>query len=102
MIDKKKLIKEICRTECKVPKIGEWIPVDIAMPKEEDRINGVTSDRVLVTVKGLLVKAGEEINEYYVTNDYTINGKWNIDMDTGSFKVIAWMPLPTPYREEKK
>lgn len=54
------------------------------------------SDDVLVTIKGC------KKDEYYVSEDCTIYGKWGIELTTGNYKVTAWMPKPEPYRGEEK
>lgn len=68
--------------------------VEKELPKEEKVItdSGIefNSDVVLVTVKN-------NANNYYIFKDHTVDGKWNIEANSMTFKIIAWMPLPKPY-----
>lgn len=121
MIDEKKLIEELEALKAKTiifksdlifndaintvinkvneqPKVNEWIPVEKKLPKEEKVItdSGIefNSDVVLVTVKN-------NANNYYIFKDHTVDGKWNIEANSMTFKIIAWMPLPKPYGGKK-
>lgn len=76
-------------------KVNEWIPVEKGLPEEKERNGELCSDIVLVTVHEFVK------DEYYGFSDYTINGEWCIELTTGPFKVIAWMPFPELYRGEK-
>lgn len=75
---------------------GEWIPCAERLPVQYDTFydGGGTgyhrriSDVVLVTIGR---------RERLVTLDYVKNGKWVKYRND----VIAWMPLPEPYREDK-
>lgn len=89
-----KIIHNIIEIINEQPRINKWIPVEKGLPEEKERIESVSSDLVLVTVKGC------NENEYYVTTDYTVDGEWNIEMTTGFYKVTAWMPLPQRYEKE--
>ena len=76
-----------------------WIPCSEGLPKEKDA--GILkklgtnkrSDYVIATVE---VK-GERMTVTACTHD----GKWDWNMKYAfpDFKVIAWMPLPEPYKE---
>ena len=88
-----------------------WVPVEERLPEEHeesrDRLDADTlavidtehnmvSDLVQCTVYDA------EKDEYFVCDDCTVNGKWcNFEEVTGTYKVIAWQPLPEPYRPEK-
>lgn len=76
------------------PKVGEWILCSERLP--EEKINPVTHD----------------LYEYPVTADFRGvkdvryykfgKGHWWHGAGVVDHLVIAWMPLPEPYREEKK
>lgn len=80
-----------------------WIPVEQELPKEETD--------VLVTVHFLGLKRthrngwNEHIKEsFYVEVASHINGEWSSASDEYKIakdrhKVLAWMPLPEPYKE---
>ena len=38
-----------------------------------------------------------------VTSSYTTDGKWEVEkrFKLGKCKVVAWMPLPNPYKENE-
>ena len=106
MIDEKKLIdkfKDWIRTDCfedwsarnfilndiiaeinKMPKVGEWISVSERLPDVDIE--------VLVSCKARITKYS------YIDIDYRSkkNDKWAYLGED----VIAWQPLPEPYREE--
>lgn len=80
-----------------------WIPVTERLPEEKDagilkalRIEK-RSEYVLATV--------EVKGEKMTTTACTLDGKWDWDLKYAfpDFKVVAWMPLPEPYKgcEEK-
>lgn len=87
-----------------------WILVEERPPEERDSIfakwKGTakwnpamfekTSDEVLVTISDV---GGEKTTR----TAHTLDGKWSCDLlkANASYKVIAWMPLPEPYREGK-
>lgn len=91
------------------PKIGGWIPCSEQLPEEHDsmfaKLKGTDkwnnamfekiSDDVNVTVKF------EDGNRKTMTL-HTIDGKWKTDMRIVKFEVIAWQPLPEPYRGEDR
>lgn len=65
-----------------------WIPVSERLPKEYDL--------VLVTEKYGLVDTAR-----FVHNDFTEMDEW-IVADDETIDVIAWMPLPQPYKGESE
>lgn len=112
MIDKKKLVKEICNTACIVPKfetdellnayllglnakqicvmdlianqpkVNEWIPVEERMPEES--LNSVIG--------------WDAYRERCCFVQYYMN-EWILG-NHESVKIVAWMPLPEPYKKE--
>lgn len=88
----------------------QWIPCSERMPKERDsmfaRWEGTDkwtkamfkkrSDTVIATIE---YSNGERT----VAPAHTTDGKWRCDCIIGDDgEVIAWMPLPEPYKEEKQ
>lgn len=79
-----------------------WIPCSERLPEEKDA--------------GILKKLGTEKRSEYVlatvevkgermtVTACTYDGKWDWKMKYAfpDFKVVAWMPLPEPYREERR
>lgn len=88
----------------------EWIPVSEKLPKEHDSIFAklygtdkwsnalwrTRSKEVLVTIE-------YENGARTVKSSHTTDGKWWIEKKTtlSKFKVIAWMPMPEPYKEKE-
>lgn len=86
---------------------NQWIPVSERLPEERDSIfaklygtekwrNAMfrkTSNTVIITVE---FKDGTR----QTAPCHTIDGEWNQSMK-GMGKVIAWQPLPDPWKEEK-
>lgn len=84
----------------------EWIPVTERLPEEHDSIFAhwygtdnwnraywrTTSDTVIVTVE---FNNGNRV----VKTSYTHDGEWYDEKRNSNCKVIAWKPLPKPYRE---
>ena len=81
---------------------SRWIPCSERLPEEKDA--------------GILKKLGTEKRSEYVlatvevkgermtVTACTYDGKWDWKMKYAfpDFKVVAWMPLPEPYREERR
>lgn len=90
---------------------GGWIKCSDSMPKEHDsmfaKYKGTdkwddcmfekTSDVVNVTVI-------DEYGKGATTHAHTIDGKWACDLLKVNklYKIIAWQPLPEPYRESEQ
>ena len=78
--------------------IPHWIPVTERLPKEKDagilKKLGTSkrSDYVLATV--------EVKGERMTVTACTYDGKWDWNMKYAfpDYKIIAWMPLPEPYK----
>lgn len=89
------------------PKVGEWIPVSERLPEENDTI--------FAKFKGtdkwsdiMFEKRSDDVNVTLEFDDgsrmtktlYTIDGEWKRETIV-KHKVIAWMPLPEPYKEKQ-
>lgn len=86
----------------------QWIPCSEGMPEEHDtifaKLKGTdkwnrfmfekTSNDVNVTIE---YSTGERKTEVLHTKD----GKWSQPKRKDVSKVIAWMPLPEPYKEKE-
>lgn len=88
----------------------EWIPVSERLPEEHeslfakfygtdkwnDALWKTQSIEVLVTIE-------YEGGIRSVTSSYTTDGKWEIEnrVKFRKCKVVAWMPLPKPYKEKE-
>ena len=84
-----------------------WIPVTERMPEEHDsfcaRRKGTDkwknymfekiSNTVIVTIR-------RDSGAYRVTTAHTVDGIWKADVISSSNEIIAWMPLPEPWRGE--
>lgn len=123
MIDEKKLIEDIEKEiefamKCNMPvivagmrriaiiienqpKIGEWIPCSERLPemhREDMEAEGeyyMISNPVIVTDGQQIYIAEYEEDIDYRYGWHSLDGK---DYDN----IIAWMPLPNPYRPEKE
>jgi len=80
----------------------KWVSCSERLPDEKDagilKILGTEkrSEYVLATV--------EVKDERMTVTACTSDGEWEWDMKYAfpDYKIIAWMPLPEPYREDKK
>lgn len=88
--------------------VGEWIPCSERLPEEHDsmfkKYKGTDkwdnamfcaiSNKVLVT---LMFENGKTATDV----SHTTDGKWSCEKNFGfNTKVVAWMPLPEPYKGE--
>lgn len=86
----------------------EWIPVTERLPEEHDSIFAklygtdkwdnmfwrTTSNRVIATIK---YNDGTVI----VKETFTHDGEWTVEKKNINCKVVAWMPMPEPYKENE-
>ena len=80
-----------------------WIPVSERLPKEygEYMITWTTSYSMVGGKYGLLGIAEYEISGEYDHENNRFKGEWLLDdyiKEYPDVKVIAWMPLPEPYK----
>ena len=76
-----------------IPSAQQWIPCSERLPD-----NDFTDVLICVHDK----RKGCE-KDYYIISAYTSGRHWEptLAVDMTDFDVIAWMPLPEPYEEEK-
>ena len=85
-------IKKLCDDIKALPSAQRWIPCTERLP-ECDYTD------VLICVHDK--RKGCE-NDFYVIQAYTVGKHWEptLHVDMTDLSVVAWMPLPSPYREE--
>lgn len=78
-----------------------WIPCAARMPEEDNRMSAESrqySDHVLMSVYNA------DDDEAFIDYGYTVDGNWQSDttdcLVPPWWEVIAWMPLPEPYKED--
>lgn len=94
---------EECRTAMEKQ---NWIPVTEKMPKERDsmfaKYKGTDKwDRFMFEKisHDVLATVENEKGNRHVRLAHTIDEKWGGNIQIRKLKVIAWMPLPEPYRQ---
>lgn len=98
MIDEKKLIEDmktwggdvesLVEHIEKMPKVGEWIPCSERLPEDE-------------TTKIVTLSNGNVEGAFWNERNWWCMGD-SINLETRTEDVIAWMPLPTPYKEDMR
>ena len=88
--------EEIIRSHMNEVENGGWIPCSERLPEEHDSMFAKVSDEANVTTIDL--EEGTRKTE----TDYTLDGKWHIEINNRVVKkkVIAWQPLPKEYKGE--
>lgn len=88
----------------------EWIPISEKLPDEHESIFAKSygtdkwNDGFWKTQsKEVLVTVEFEYGIRSVTSSYTTDGKWEVEkrFKLRKCKVVAWMPLPKPYKEKE-
>ena len=86
-----------------LPAEQQWIPVAVVCPelptKERCAVLWNIGRDIIFGVPYIVMIAGAEIS---TTLYWTNRGEWMEPHDSKPYNVIAWMPLPEPYREEKQ
>lgn len=85
----------------------QWIPVSERLPEVMDGSNGECSDDVLICVaddEQITISTG--FYGYYPQSKL-LQGWWSVwacgcEQLDSKYKVVAWMPLPEPYKERMK
>lgn len=82
-----------------------WIPCEERLPKPREKVYGNKQQRVevLVTLKNSVVKEmlfEFQSGEFWETGDENPISHWQQDVNGPEYEVIAWQPLPEPYRKE--
>lgn len=75
-----------------LPSAQQWIPC-------KERLPSFDFTDVLVCMHD--VRHGCE-DEYYIASAYVVRGHWKmtLNVDTSDLEIVAWCPLPEPYRED--
>ena len=82
-----------------------WIPVTERLPKEEDSIFAryYGTDRWRKSMfrkksREVIVTSVFEDGELHTEVAHTTDGEWHVGVNVVPRTVIAWMPLPEPYK----
>ena len=110
MIDEKKLIEEIESYRGDIftdeiidlikqqPKVGEWIPCSEQLP-ELHRVDMQSEEEYYMISDSVIITDGERISvSEYEVDDGDREGWLAHDFEEIE-DVIAWMPIPEPYRQ---
>lgn len=115
MIDEKKLIEEIEKIDlhgrmreyeglCAAvdiiknqPKVGEWIPCSEKLPELHRQDLDSEGEYIMIS-NSVIVTDGEDISVSQYEIDDADDKGWLNNGRLEDVDVIAWMPLPEPYR----
>lgn len=88
-----------------------WIPVEERLPEEHEEGTDIYDKNTLAVMDTEYHMVSNLVNvtvydyeneKYFVGADCTFDGEWcNFGLVTGNYEVIAWRPLPEPYRPER-
>lgn len=88
-----------------------WIPVEERLPEEHEEGTDIYDKNTLAVMDTEYHMVSNLVNvtvydyeneKYFVGADCTFDGEWcNFGLVTGNYEVIAWRPLPDPYRPER-
>lgn len=95
-------------TACEANK-DKWIPCSVRMPKEHDsmfaKFKGTSKwdDAMFEKISDVVnVAVADSKGRSTTTHAHTIDGQWSCDLLRfhKKLRIIAWMPLPEPPKEE--
>ena len=78
-------------TDTNIPSNDGWIPVEDGLPEEGEEVE--------VTIEEMADSAGGMI--YYTKTAWVQEERWVIKRNPYNPRVIAWRPLPKPYKPKK-
>ena len=78
-------------TDTNIPSNDGWIPVEDGLPEEGGEVE--------VTIEEMADSAGGMI--YYTKTAWVQEERWVIKRNPYNPRVIAWRPLPEPYKPKK-
>ena len=84
-------IEEIIRSHMNDEDNNGWIPVEDGLPEEGEEVE--------VTIEEMADSAGGMI--YYTKTAWVQEERWVIKRNPYNPRVIAWRPLPKPYKPKK-
>ena len=101
------IIKAIIHSHMNEVDNDDWIPCSKRLPEEHDSAFAIYKDTHLWS-ESMFEKVSEPVNITYELEDgtrktgisHTLDGKWKVEKENGIVKrkVVAWKPLPEPYR----
>ena len=77
-----------------------WIPVSEGLPEEHSEQDECNLDEVHASSDLVLVTVLDDNGNTFITDDITVDGEWVNYGNFNYFEVIAWKPMPEPYRGE--
>ncbi len=102
---------EIIRSHMDEVESDDWILCSERLPEEHDSTFAIYKDTHLWS-KSMFEKVSDPVNITYELEDgtrktgtsYTLDSKWKIEKENrvAKKKVVAWQPLPKPYRAADK
>lgn len=86
-------IREWIDRQPTIEQYGTWVPVTERLPKDAEEYHVTQYNKNAVT---------EYCDGYRTARIFFDDNGWWDDIDVlAGWEIIAWMPLPLPYREEK-